>query len=58
MKIVCAWCDKSMGEKPPLSDTRTTHGICDQCIRDCVMEDGDESRDGDYYKGNQEETQR
>lgn len=31
MKIVCAWCQKDMGEKEPLEDTAITHSICDAC---------------------------
>lgn len=34
---VCAWCRKSLGEKEPLADTRTTHSICDPC--DARMEE-------------------
>ena len=31
MKIVCAWCKKIMGEKPPLKDETITHSICHAC---------------------------
>ena len=31
--VVCAWCKKSMGEKPPLEDKRTSHGICPECAK-------------------------
>ena len=31
MRIICAWCGKSMGQKEPLDDDSVTHGICDQC---------------------------
>lgn len=38
MICLCAWClkegksdaDSLIGERPPLDDRRTTHGICDQ----------------------------
>ena len=30
MLIVCAWCQKSLGEKPPYKDI-STHGICPEC---------------------------
>ena len=33
MKIVCAWCKKKMGEKPPLKDKRVTHGMCTDCAK-------------------------
>ena len=32
MDIVCAWCKKGMGEKPPLDNDRTTHSICPDCV--------------------------
>ena len=32
MKIVCAWCGKEIGEKPPYEDKSVTHGICDICV--------------------------
>ena len=31
MLIKCSWCGKEMGEKPPLEDKRTSHGICKDC---------------------------
>lgn len=31
MRIVCAWCSASMGEKPPLDDQSETHSICQSC---------------------------
>ena len=31
MKIICAWCKKSQGEKPPYNDDRVTHSICAPC---------------------------
>jgi len=33
MKIVCAWCGKLLGEKPPYKDKSTTHSICKKCKR-------------------------
>jgi len=33
MTVVCAWCKKSMGVKPPLNLTIVTHGICEDCER-------------------------
>lgn len=32
MKIVCAWCQKDLGEKEPLEDKNVTHGICVDCL--------------------------
>lgn len=31
MRIVCAWCKKELGEKEPLTNKETTHGICSEC---------------------------
>ena len=33
MKAVCSWCGKSMGEKAPLEDKSTTHGMCQDCYQ-------------------------
>lgn len=33
MKIVCAWCDKDMGGKPPYEDGGTSHTICEDCLK-------------------------
>ncbi len=32
MKIVCAWCNKNMGEKNGRGVDGVTHGICKQCF--------------------------
>ena len=31
MKSICAWCKKDMGDKEPLEDLSTTHGMCKEC---------------------------
>ena len=31
MFVVCAWCGKNLGQKEPLSDKRTSHGMCPDC---------------------------
>ena len=31
MRIICCWCSKQMGEKEPLEDDRTSHGMCSVC---------------------------
>jgi PAS domain-containing protein len=35
MKIVCAWCDKVLGEKNPsaTTDEVVSHGICQECAK-------------------------
>ena len=32
MKIVCSYCGKDLGEKEPIDDKNTSHGICLDCI--------------------------
>ena len=31
MRIICAWCDKDMGFKPPYEEKGVTHTICTEC---------------------------
>lgn len=31
MTIICAWCKKVLGVKPPLENTDETHGVCKDC---------------------------
>ena len=38
MKIVCAWCQKGLGEKEPLEDVKVSHGICPSCSEAVMME--------------------
>jgi len=38
MKIICAWCQKDLGEKEPLEDTAITHSICDACQQKQIEE--------------------
>lgn len=33
MLVVCAWCGKSLGKKEPLDDPRTSHGMCEDCVK-------------------------
>ena len=33
MTVVCAWCKKDMGMKPPYNLLIVTHGICKDCER-------------------------
>ena len=39
MKIICAWCGKHLGEKPPYDDDSVTHGICAECARKAEEDD-------------------
>lgn len=32
MPVICAWCGCSLGEKDGKGETRTSHGICQNCI--------------------------
>ena len=38
MKIVCAWCNKNMGEKNGRGVKGVTHGICKQCFAKFMAE--------------------
>ena len=31
MNLVCAWCDRDLGEKDGKGETGTSHGICKEC---------------------------
>lgn len=31
MKVFCSWCQSSMGEKEPLDNKTTSHGMCPSC---------------------------
>ena len=39
MIILCAWCQKNLGEKEPLDDQSITHGMCQDCY-DKFFEEG------------------
>ncbi len=32
MRIICAECERDLGEKEPLEDRRTSHTFCDECM--------------------------
>jgi len=33
MRVICSWCGKSLGEKPPLDDKSISHGMCEECYK-------------------------
>lgn len=33
MKVVCSYCRDRLPDKPPLDDSRTSHGLCGSCAR-------------------------
>jgi hypothetical protein len=39
MVTVCAWCQKYMGSKEPLQETRISHGICGDCAERDSLDD-------------------
>ena len=45
MKVVCAWCDKEMGEIDGGGVEGVSHGICEECLR--KLEAKVEDRRGD-----------
>lgn len=40
MKIICAWCDKDMGEVDGEGVEGVSHGICDECLKKIEAEEG------------------
>lgn len=38
MQLICSYCNRKVGEKSPLEDTRKTHGICDTCFNRLLEE--------------------
>jgi DNA-directed RNA polymerase subunit RPC12/RpoP len=44
MIVICAWCGKKLGEKPPYDDKRVTHGICAKCAKKMEEEAGDDGK--------------
>lgn len=38
MKIICAWCQRWMGDKMPFSNLAETHGICPECKKKMMEE--------------------
>lgn len=52
MIVICAWCGKRLGEKPPLEDKSVTHGICAKCAKELNADDEQES-DGRNCRGGQ-----
>lgn len=49
MKIVCAWCGKDMGEKPPYEDKSETHTICPECFAKQFPNISKEKPAADYW---------
>ena len=41
MKVVCAWCDKDMGEKDGKGVEGISHGICEECLEKVLKERND-----------------
>ena len=33
MIVICAWCDKDLGDKEPLGNNDISHGICKECAK-------------------------
>jgi len=38
MKVYCATCHIFIREKEPLADDRITHGLCDHCYKQALVE--------------------
>lgn len=46
MTVICAWCGKILGEKPPHEDKSVTHSICKECIPHVLEEAASIIREG------------
>jgi len=33
MKLECSWCHKNLGDREPVANEATTHGICPACLQ-------------------------
>ena len=44
MRIVCYQCHREIGEKAPFSDNRTTHVLCEPCLRQLLKNLSDKRR--------------
>ena len=33
MKLECSWCHRDLGEREPVANNATTHGICPNCLQ-------------------------
>ena len=45
MKVVCAWCDKDMGEKDGKGVEGISHGICEECLAKVLKEEKDGNKE-------------
>ncbi len=47
MKVICAWCNKDMGEKGVKDVEGISHGVCEECLAKLLTETENEISDGD-----------
>ncbi len=47
MKVICAWCNKDMGEKGGNDVEEISHGVCKECLTRLLAETENESSAGD-----------
>ena len=46
MKVICAWCNKDMGEKGGKDVEGISHGVCEECLTRLLAEMEKENGDG------------
>jgi predicted RNA-binding Zn-ribbon protein involved in translation (DUF1610 family) len=51
MKITCAWCKKSLGQKEPLTDARVSHTICPACFERMIDRDAEARKAAEKARG-------
>lgn len=39
MQVICAWCNKDLGQKEPLEETKVSHGICPICMESLLRQE-------------------
>ncbi len=47
MKVICAWCNKDMGEKGGKDVEGISHGVCEECLTKLMTEMENENSAGD-----------
>lgn len=36
MEVVCSYCEKKLGTKPPVENKMVSHGICQPCFEEMI----------------------
>lgn len=52
MILRCGWCNKFMGYKEPMDNTKVSHGICPRCYQKVMKEMGEKNKERNRAKLN------